>query len=188
MYPFYNPNQNQVFKARKNRYEEEFQEEEYEGEEYNENNEQYQEGTQNQLRAKPILVPRGRVVPPPRQVIPPYGYVPVPKTLVIPMPGIGVKRGPLTKVVGYNIFQPKVVSGYGYRGIRPTSYHHGPRRGFEPPQPIFRLDQEVIIFMKGMMMSKFMKKNINVIHVYVIKVENNFKINISNWLISFINH
>ena len=98
MYPFYDPNQNQLFKARPNRYEEEFQEEEYEGEEYNENNEQYQEGTENQLRARPILVPGGRVVPPPRQVMPSYGYVPVPKKLVPHKPGIGVKRGrPLTK-------------------------------------------------------------------------------------------
>ena len=149
MFPNYNPNQNQNFKARPNRYEEEYQEEEYAGEEYNENNEQYQEGTENQLRARPMLVPGARVVAPPRHVIPPYGYAPVPK--VVPyMPGMGVKRGPVPRVVaplqprfrgrpGVHTFQPKVVAGYGYGGMRPTSYHHHrPRRGFVPPPPIFR--------------------------------------------------
>ena len=78
------------------------------------------------------------------------------------MPGMGVKRGPIPK--GYNTFQPrlfrarpgrvistrpmftplnatfqpKVVSGYGIRGFKPTSYHHGINRGFISPTPIFR--------------------------------------------------
>ena len=165
LFPGNNPNQQQGLRARPNIDEEEanYQEEQYAGEEdYYENNEQCQEDTENQLRAKPLIGP-GRVVAHHQPVMLVSGYFPGPKKVVPHMHGMGVRRGPVPSAVmgGFNTFQPrfrarpgriqvarpmltplnatfqpKVVGRYGYGGLRPTPLHHG--RGFVPPPPIFR--------------------------------------------------
>ncbi len=132
-----------------------YQEEEYLGDEYCECNDADAVDDGNQLRARPMLG-RPMVHPP---LARPVG-VPVPKPVV---PMMAPKRGP-APMMGYNTyqprvfrarpkpvvaavpmftpvnttFQPKVVGGYGFgpRGMRPVSHHHG-----RPPMvaaPVFR--------------------------------------------------
>jgi hypothetical protein len=124
--------------------------------------EQDLEGTEEQLRARPMP----RVMPPYPAKMHPYGFGPVKPRPVLPVMPIGVpRRGPMA---GYSTFQPRVFRarprvgvvmapkpmftpvmntfqprayggyGFGVRSARPTSYHHYGQKAFMGPGPIFR--------------------------------------------------